>query len=110
MRSGLLPPDPLVQRLQDVMQLEIGLIVGSLSVVAGLALATYAFGAWGQQSFGPLNPERSLRTVIPSATLLILGLQVIFSSCLLGILQLDTRTPSARTRKSDIAEGVIAGR
>jgi glycosyltransferase involved in cell wall biosynthesis len=100
-RSGLLPEDPLVQRLRDILRLEVGLIAGAFFVIAGLALAAYALGAWGIQSFGRLNPEQSLRIVIPSAVLLILGLQVIFSSCLLSILQLDTRTGSARTRKTD---------
>jgi hypothetical protein len=56
-------------------------------------LAAFAVGAWGLQSFGHLNPEQSLRTVIPSATLLILGLQIMFSSCLLSILQLETKSP-----------------
>jgi Glycosyl transferase family 2 len=100
-RSGLLPDDPLVHRLQDILRLEVGLIGGSFSIVAGLGLATYAIGAWGTRSFGTLNPEQSLRVVIPSATLLILGLQIIFSSCLLAILQLETRTTGARTRGAD---------
>jgi hypothetical protein len=102
-RSGLLPDDSVVAKLRDVLRLESGLIVGLLATAAGLGLATYAVGAWGTQSFGPLNPERSLRIVIPSATLLILGLQIMFSSCLLSILQLDSRTSGARTRKTDKA-------
>jgi hypothetical protein len=106
-RSGLLPHDPLVGRLRDVFRLELGLIGGSLAVVAGLCLATYAIGSWGTRSFGALNPEQSLRVVIPSATLLIIGLQIIFSSCLLSILQLDTRTANARTRVTDQVEDQI---
>jgi hypothetical protein len=100
-RSGLLPHDPLVGRLRHVLRLEIGLVAGLILVVGGFVLATYALGAWGAQSFGPLDSEQSLRVVVPSATLLILGLQVMFSSCLLSILQLDARPVGARTRKSD---------
>jgi hypothetical protein len=102
-RSGLLPDDSLVDRIRDILRLEVGLISGSLAIVTGLGLATYAIGAWGTRSFGTLNPEQSLRVVIPSATLLILGLQIIFSSCLLSILQLETRTTGARTRVTDKA-------
>jgi hypothetical protein len=80
----------LVRRLAAALSLEVGLIVGGLAFVAGLGMALYALGAWGGQSFGNLNPEQSLRIVIPSATLLIVGLQIVFSSCLLGILQLET--------------------
>lgn len=89
-KIGLLPPQPTVQRMAAALRLEVGLIVGGLAFFIGLALALQAVGAWGGQSFGRLNPEQSLRIVIPSATLLILGLQIVFSSCLLGILQLET--------------------
>jgi glycosyltransferase involved in cell wall biosynthesis len=101
-RSGLLPEDAVVARLRDVLRLEVGLIVGSLAVVLGLVLATQAVGVWGAASFGTLDLDESLRKVIPSTTLLIVGLQIIFSSCLLSVLQLDTRTAGARTRKDDL--------
>lgn len=100
-RSGLLPEDSLVAKLREMLRLEVGLIAGCVLGGIGLVLATYAVGSWGARSFGAINPEQSLRIVIPSATLLILGLQVIFSSCLLSILQLETRTSGARTRKTD---------
>jgi len=93
-RSGLLPEDPLVSRLREVLRLEVGLITGTLAVTIGLLLAAFAIGAWGVRSFGHLNPQQSLRIVIPSATLLMLGLQIIFSSCLLSILQLETKSPA----------------
>jgi len=100
-RSGLLPEDPLVARLRGTLRLEVGLISGIVILLAGLASAAYAFGVWEERGFGPLDPEQSLRWVIPSATLLIVGLQMFFSSCLLSILELETRTPGARTRAAD---------
>jgi len=102
-KSGLLPEDPVVARLRDVLRLEVGLIVGAVAIVLGLALATQALGVWGAASFGPIDLDESLRKVIPSTTLLILGFQIVFSSCLLSVLQLDTRTAGARTRKDDLA-------
>jgi glycosyltransferase involved in cell wall biosynthesis len=109
-RSGLLPEDAMVARLRDLLRLEVGLLAGALAVGAGLALATFAVGAWGAQSFGDIDLSQSLRTVIPSTTLLILGLQIIFSSCLLSILQLETRTTGARTRKTDFVAHPTTGR
>lgn len=100
-RYGLLPQDRLVYRLHRLMRLEIGLVAGLGLIVIGLGLGAYALGSWGLRSFGPLQPDQSLRIVIPSATLLILGLQVMFSSCLLSILQLETRNAQARTRETD---------
>jgi glycosyltransferase involved in cell wall biosynthesis len=101
-RSGLLPEDPVVARLRDVLRLEVGLIIGAVAIFLGFALALQAIGVWGAASFGPLNLDESLRIVIPSTTLLILGLQIVFSSCLLSVLQLDTRTSGSRTRKDDL--------
>ena len=101
-RSGLLPEDPIVARLRELLRLEVGLIVGALAILVGLLLATQAVGVWGAASFGQLDLDESLRKVIPSTTLLILGLQIILSSCLLSVLQLDTRTSGARTRKDDL--------
>jgi hypothetical protein len=100
-RSGLLPDDPVVARVRNALRLETGLISGALAIAGGLGLATYAVGVWGARSFGTLELEESLLLVIPSTTLLMLGLQLVFSSCLLSILQLDTRSAGARTRKED---------
>jgi hypothetical protein len=101
-RSGLLPEDPVVSRVRDMLRLEAGLVVGCAAFLVGLGLATYALGAWGSESFGPLDPQRSLRIAIPSATLLVIGVQIMFSSCLLSILQLEA--PSA----SHVPSGPIA--
>jgi glycosyltransferase involved in cell wall biosynthesis len=95
MRAGLLPEDALVTRLSKALRLEVGLIAGAIAVAAGLLLAAYAIGFWQIRSFGHLDPQQSLRIVVPSVTLLILGMQVMFSSCMLSILQLET--PSAYT-------------
>jgi len=91
----------LVGRVRSALRLETGLISGALAIAGGLGLATYAVGVWGARSFGTLELEESLLLVIPSTTLLMLGLQLVFSSCLLSILQLDTRSAGARTRKED---------
>jgi hypothetical protein len=100
-RSGLLPRDMLVERLRNALRLEVGVIAGFICVLAGLALAAGAFTAWGGASPGLLHLQRSLPVVVPSATLLVLGMQVVFSSFLLGVLQLDARTSYTRSRRSD---------
>jgi glycosyltransferase involved in cell wall biosynthesis len=94
-RSGLLPPDPLVARLRGVLRLEIGLLAGAAAVVIGLVLAVLVVGNWEIRGFGHLDPQQSLRIVVPSTTLLILGLQIMFSSCLLSILQLESNRPAS---------------
>jgi hypothetical protein len=111
-RSGLLPEDATIHRLQQALRLEVGLSVGAGAVLLGLALATYAVGFWRIRSFGTLDPRLSLRIVVPSATLLILGLQVMFSSCLLTVLQLGTpanRVGAPRRENELHARGVVGG-
>jgi glycosyltransferase involved in cell wall biosynthesis len=112
-RSGLLPVDPLVTRLRDVLRLEVGLMVGAAAVVVGVVLAVLAVGNWGIRSFGHLDPQQSLRIVVPSATLLILGLQIMFSSCLLSILQLESNSAPAvaspRTLTNSLAPSTDRG-
>jgi glycosyltransferase involved in cell wall biosynthesis len=89
-QSGLLPEDPLVSRLRQALRLEVGLIGGAIAFLIGLFLAIRAVGGWEFMAFGALNPTQSLRIVVPSATLLTLGLQIMFSSCLLAILKLES--------------------
>lgn len=86
--EGLLPEDPRVNQLFRFLTLEVGLAVGALTTLAGIGLLANAVFLWRQKGFGPLDYRQSMRLVIPSATLLVLGVQAIFSSFLLSILGL----------------------
>lgn len=85
-RTGLLPPSPLLSRLTGRLRLEGGLLVGLLLIALGLAGALYSVRVWKSVSFGPLNVQTSMRIVIPATTLLILGVQTIWSSFLLELI------------------------
>lgn len=85
--AKLLPENNLVTRVVDVLTLEIGISVGLILVIMGLVASVYAVGTWGEASYGRLDPVVSLRTVIPAATSIILGLQIIFDSFFLGLLR-----------------------
>jgi glycosyltransferase involved in cell wall biosynthesis len=84
----VLPRDPLVERLRGVWTLERGLLAGGALFAIGLVAALAAVGSWGRQSFGELDPAETLRIVLPAGTALIVGLQVIFGTCLLSVLNL----------------------
>jgi hypothetical protein len=86
--EGLLPPDPTLDRLFRLVNLERGLIVGAALMVAGLLASVYAVGDWGAVYFGPLDPSRTLRVVIPGVTFLIVGFQLTLSSFFFSILGL----------------------
>jgi glycosyltransferase involved in cell wall biosynthesis len=86
--ARLLPEDAHIRRFTSVVSIEVGMATGLIVLLAGLAAGAYAVGMWGRESFGALNTVVSLRIVAPSATALILGLQLIFSSLFLGVLSL----------------------
>lgn len=87
-REGLLPPDRRILRFVRYVTLESGLIIGGLLFAIGIAGTGYALYLWGNNLFGELNPSIVMRVVIPSVTSLALGVQVIFSSFFLSILEL----------------------
>ena len=89
--EGLLPEDPNLNRLFHFFTLEKGIAAGLLVLAAGLALLLRALWLWKQASFGPLpSMEENLRRLIPAATLILLGVQSIFSSFFLSVLGLKT--------------------
>jgi glycosyltransferase involved in cell wall biosynthesis len=89
--EGLLPPDPTLDKLFRYVTLEIGLAIGALLTVAGLASSVYAVGAWGSKHFGGLDYPHTMRLVIPAALLLTLGAQTIFASFFMSVLGLRRR-------------------
>ena len=77
--------DAWFERMRDRFRLEHGLMLGGSAAGAGLIIAAVIVGQWIGRGFGELSEER---LAIFAATLLICGLQVIFSSFLLSILGL----------------------
>lgn len=91
--EGLLPPDARLQRFLRFFSLELGLAVGTLLTLAGLAGSAAAVWIWYSVSFGDLEPTDMLRIVIPSGTALTLGVQTVLSSFFLSVLQLRRKRP-----------------
>jgi glycosyltransferase involved in cell wall biosynthesis len=87
-REGLLPPDRRLKMFFRYINLESGLIVGALLMLLGIGASVYAFGIWGQNSFGSLNPAETMPIVISAVTCVALSFQVVFSSFFLSILGL----------------------
>lgn len=89
--EGLLPPDRRLETLVRHMTLEVGLLAGLFLLAAGLAGSIYAFADWQGRSFGPLDPSRTFRIIVPAVTMLTLGAEVIFASFFLSVLRLGRR-------------------
>ncbi|MCU1239276.1 MAG: glycosyl transferase [Candidatus Acidoferrum typicum] len=84
--EGLLPEDARLNRLFTYIGLEVGLAVGILLAVAGTSAWVVGLEYWRNHHFGPLDPEKTLRIVIPGVVLFTLGFQIILSSFFLSVL------------------------
>lgn len=82
----LVPADPGWMRFFKLINLERGLGIAALALVAGLVLLGFAVAHWTQVDFGRLNYADTMRLVIPGATLVALGWQTILSSFFVSIL------------------------
>jgi len=89
--EGLLPPDPVLDRLFRYITLELGLAFGVALMILGLAISVYAVGVWGAKAFGPLDYSVTMRLILPAALLLTLGVQTVFASFFLSVLGLRRR-------------------
>jgi hypothetical protein len=86
--EGLLPDDPKLNRWFKYVTLESGLIAGFGLTAAGVVATILAVGSWGGTGFAELDPQRSLRLVIPAVLALTLGVEIVFSSFFLSVLGL----------------------
>ena len=90
-QAGFLPVNPRFERLFKHITLETGVLAGCLLFLVGAGILGYAIYLWHAAGFGALSPTRMLRLTLPSATLLLLGVEVIFSSFFLSLLGLNRR-------------------
>jgi glycosyl transferase family 2 len=72
-------------RARERLRLEHGLMLGGAVALAGLAMILVLLAEWIGRGFGSLSQER---VAITAATLLVLGIQIVFCSFLLSILGL----------------------
>ena len=89
--EGFLPADPFVTRMRKFWSLEKGLVIGGLLALLGLFGLVASLVYWNGKGFGNLDPRDSLRIVVPSATALIVSLQVVFAALFASILLIRRR-------------------
>jgi glycosyltransferase involved in cell wall biosynthesis len=80
--------DPWFDRMRARFHLEHGLMFGGTVLLAGLVVAAVIVIQWINRGFGALSEER---LAVLAAALIIIGLQIFFSSFLLSILGLRRR-------------------
>jgi glycosyltransferase involved in cell wall biosynthesis len=89
--AGLMPDVPWLTALFARVGLEHGLILGALGLVIGFGLLLGAVQQWLVAGFGALDYAKTMRWVIPGATMTALGFQTMLASFLISILGMGRR-------------------
>jgi len=95
--KGVLPLTSAIRALWERLTLERGIVLGSIVMLSGLALAVRSVDIWLQAHLGALDPTAMMRLAIPAVTLIIGGAEIVFASFVLGFIEpskgrLDIRT------------------
>jgi glycosyltransferase involved in cell wall biosynthesis len=91
--KSALPMRPTFARFLSVFTLERGILLGLLLGALGLGLAVYSVTTWAQAHLAALDPTVVMRLAIPSVTLILTGVEIVFSSFLLKFI--DVQAPSS---------------
>ena len=86
---GLLPPSRSLGRWASKLSLETGVAVGVSLAVVGFLLLVLAIVRWSQTGFSQLDPRLTMRFVVPSMTLTVIGTSLTFLSFLFGLVGLQ---------------------
>jgi hypothetical protein len=84
--SGLLPDHTFSLNLFKHLNLERGLLVGSVLLVVGLGINVWLFGRWFIQNLGPLDVSSTFRGALWGFFLMVTGVQTIYGSFFLSML------------------------
>ncbi|MBP3464495.1 MAG: glycosyltransferase family 2 protein [Clostridia bacterium] len=87
--SGMHPREDKITNFLKKITLEKGLIAGFILSIIGIALTIYAIVIWKNAQWGNLNPLDVMPITIPAVCLIIIGVQMIFASFFLGILNIE---------------------
>lgn len=68
-----------------------GILIGACLVFLGIAGAIASVVIWSDTGFGNLTPEHMFRLTIPVLILIVCGIQLMFNSFFLGILEIKTK-------------------
>lgn len=84
--QGMLPSGSNFRWFLANFSLERGIVLGAVIAAAGFILAAYSLSIWVSAGFSEIDPRHVMRIVIPSLTLSIVGIEILFSSFVLYFL------------------------
>lgn len=84
--SGLWPGSASVERFRVMFSVERGCLAGAGLFALGLGGTIAALVQWSETGFGAMEPASLMRVAIPSMVGMVLGLQTVFTSFLIGLI------------------------
>jgi glycosyltransferase involved in cell wall biosynthesis len=90
-RERYWPSSAAVERAQRLLSVDRGCIVGGACLVTSIGLAVAAVATWAGANYGAMDPAELMRLAIPSVLLGCGGLQIMFTSFLLSLMQQPVR-------------------
>lgn len=80
-------------------RLERGLLAGAMLAALGVCLGVVSLLRWRAADYAAVDPTTTVRIVVPAVLALVLGVQTVFASLLVSVMELPTRVahPDART-------------
>ena len=87
--SGMHPKKDKISKFLSKITLEKVLILGLLIAFIGAGLTIYAVVLWQKRNWGNLNPVDIMPITIPAIYMIIIGVQIIFTSFMIGILNIE---------------------
>jgi hypothetical protein len=93
--EGLLPQDPKFSKVFKTFTLEKGICLGLVILALGLGLLLRSLWIWKRAAYGLLPPADNMGRLLPAVTLIVVSIQIVFSSFFMSVLGLktDSRRP-----------------
>ena len=89
--AGLWPSGPMIKHVRRILTVERGTFGGLAMLLASMGLAASAIWLWSRSGFGAMDPAQMMRLTIPAALLGVAGLQAMFTSFFLFLLDQPAR-------------------
>jgi len=86
--QGVLPSSPGFDRFLKAKSLERAVLLGGAMVLLGLGGVAASLAIWARRAFGDLDITTMMRLLVPSATAMVMGVQLIGAGFLSSVLEL----------------------
>ncbi len=88
--SNFIPHDEEIGKLACIGE-DRGVLGGVILTLIGIIASIVSVSIWKKSGFSQMEPEKLMRLVLPTATMLEVGVETIFASFLMGILKIEWR-------------------